>query len=392
MLGVEGYGSGSESEGENDLITRAPARLPQKALKAKRPPKKITIGLPNLPPPEAEDEDEFSRQEPAPKKRRLSGGAGASSLLSMLPAPTKKAAPPKPPQRVLGDGQKRGLVFNTTRPAESSFELPEPISSKAEKKEDEPSTTSTDHSALFSFLPPSLTKGRPNISLEEGPSKLLIKPSPKAPEPAVDFFSLGTVPPSSSKNPVNSVPSTSIGSSLPAISSAPEVPQFEIPEPTPNDAYPGYYQLPTGTWAAYEQEYYAKFMKKWQDEYNAYVRALEKGKIKGFEDLDDAAIQEVDAAKEMERARKEVKEREDRKAMTTGAGGDPAQPNIKFNPSKLSGIARSRHQLTTLLNEAYNNREALEERIAEGRRNRKEAGNKYGLSYTSGRAFRLHLP
>jgi proline-rich protein PRCC len=31
-----------------------------------------------------------------------------------------------------------------------------------------------------------------------------------------------------------------------------------------------------------------------------------------------------------------------------------------------------------LLNEAYENREALEEKIAEGRRNRKEAGNKYG--------------
>jgi hypothetical protein len=31
-----------------------------------------------------------------------------------------------------------------------------------------------------------------------------------------------------------------------------------------------------------------------------------------------------------------------------------------------------------LLNEAYENREALEDKIAEGRRNRKEAGNKYG--------------
>jgi proline-rich protein PRCC len=41
-------------------------------------------------------------------------------------------------------------------------------------------------------------------------------------------------------------------------------------------------------------------------------------------------------------------------------------------------MARGRHQLTTLLSEAYQNREALEERIAEGRRNRKEAGNKYG--------------
>ena len=44
----------------------------------------------------------------------------------------------------------------------------------------------------------------------------------------------------------------------------------------------------------------------------------------------------------------------------------------------MSGIAKTRHQLATLLRDAYQNREALEERIAEGRRNRKEAGNKYG--------------
>ena len=46
--------------------------------------------------------------------------------------------------------------------------------------------------------------------------------------------------------------------------------------------------------------------------------------------------------------------------------------------SKVSKGARKRGQLASLLVEAYQNREALEERIAEGRRNRKEAGNKYG--------------
>ena len=48
----------------------------------------------------------------------------------------------------------------------------------------------------------------------------------------------------------------------------------------------------------------------------------------------------------------------------------------------MSGIARSRHQLSTLLKEAYENREALEEQIAQGKRNRKEAGNKYGSCAT----------
>lgn len=49
--------------------------------------------------------------------------------------------------------------------------------------------------------------------------------------------------------------------------------------------------------------------------------------------------------------------------------------------SKTSGVARSRHQLSTLLKEAYENREALEEKIAQGKRNRKEAGNKYGTLF-----------
>ena len=88
-------------------------------------------------------------------------------------------------------------------------------------------------------------------------------------------------------------------------------------------------------------------------------------------------------AAEMEKARREIKEREDRKALTTGnvgqdENGDPAMPRMNVKGAKLGAVARSRHQLTTLLTEAYLNREALEERIAQGRRNRKEAGMKYG--------------
>jgi proline-rich protein PRCC len=46
---------------------------------------------------------------------------------------------------------------------------------------------------------------------------------------------------------------------------------------------------------------------------------------------------------------------------------------------KIGSRARTRHQLSALLTEAYENREALEEKIAQGRRNRKESGNKYGF-------------
>lgn len=146
-----------------------------------------------------------------------------------------------------------------------------------------------------------------------------------------------------------------------------------------NDEYPGYYQLPSGAWKAHEPEYYATFLKRWQKEYNDQVRALEKGVAKGFEGMEKEGMEDVDAKKEMERAKKEIKEREERKAITKGAGGAPDKPKMNINASKLSGIARSRHQLSTMLKEAYENRELLEDKIAEGRRNRKEAGNKYGF-------------
>lgn len=85
-------------------------------------------------------------------------------------------------------------------------------------------------------------------------------------------------------------------------------------------------------------------------------------------------------SKEMERAKVEIKEREEKKALTSGAAkeGELAEPKMNIKGAKLGKTARSRGQLSALLSEAYHNREMLEEKIAQGRRNRKEAGNKYG--------------
>jgi hypothetical protein len=72
-------------------------------------------------------------------------------------------------------------------------------------------------------------------------------------------------------------------------------------------------------------------MKKWEHDYNSQLRALEKGAIKGFEGLEDAAVEEVDALKEMEKAKKEIQEREEKKAVTRGAGGGPVAPRMNIN-------------------------------------------------------------
>jgi proline-rich protein PRCC len=118
-----------------------------------------------------------------------------------------------------------------------------------------------------------------------------------------------------------------------AFSAAPSVPIFEPPEPQQTDPYPGYYQLPSGDWAAHDPAYFAKFMKKWEKEYNDHVRALEKGDIKGFEGLQNADVEEIDALKEMEKAKKEIQEREAKKAITAGADGGPVAPKMNINVS-----------------------------------------------------------
>lgn len=81
--------------------------------------------------------------------------------------------------------------------------------------------------------------------------------------------------------------------------------------------------------------YFEQFVKKWQKEYNAHVRALEKGMVKGFEGLDTAAVEEVDALKEMEKAKLEMRDREERKALTKGADGGPVAPKMNINVSEL---------------------------------------------------------
>ena len=179
MLGVESYGSGSESEHEDSVKPRdakafpivLPAPKGTSALKAKRP-KKITIGLPSLLASVDEEQDE-----PPTKKARTSG-AGASSLLSMLPAP-KQAAPV--PQRVLGRKSGSGLVFNAPRSTPS-----QPMN---DQEASEP-LTSDKTSTSTSFLPPSLAKGKANISLEDE-TKASSKPAAPSRPSSIDFFALG---------------------------------------------------------------------------------------------------------------------------------------------------------------------------------------------------------
>jgi proline-rich protein PRCC len=60
------------------------------------------------------------------------------------------------------------------------------------------------------------------------------------------------------------------------------------------------------------------------------VRALEKGVEKGFEGVEREGATEVNAAAEMERAKREIQEREEKKALTMAQGHAPAAPKMNI--------------------------------------------------------------
>ncbi|KAG6379817.1 mitotic checkpoint regulator, MAD2B-interacting-domain-containing protein [Boletus reticuloceps] len=204
------------------------------------------------------------------------------------------------------------------------------------------------------------------------------------PAPALDFFSLSSSTSSvrstlliSSTSTATSVLSASASSSS-TMSSAPAISTFRPPSPTLDDPYPGYYQFPSGAYAPYYANYYASYAKKWKADYDKHIRAPEKSQYQP--EMDDT--QDVNMAAEMEKAHRVIKEWEDRKVLMMGMMGqneigELAMPRMNVKGAKLGTVARLRHQLSMLLTEVYLN-ESLEEKIAQGRRNRKKAGMMYG--------------
>lgn len=233
MLGVEGYGSGDDSDDETQQtkpVSPPPAvqrkfglSLPPPnaasssksssglSLPApkKKAPKKIAIGLPTLS-SEKDDDDTFDDGPPA-KKPRIELGAGSSSLFSMLPAPKNKNPVPAAQERVLGGGRGPGLVFNTgtkRSAAQATVEDVEdededgdrtapklaPLSSSILEEVTEEIPAPKKPAAALPFIPPSLAKGKANVSTEDRPTiskATAAKAAAVNCAPAVDFFSLG---------------------------------------------------------------------------------------------------------------------------------------------------------------------------------------------------------
>lgn len=241
MLGIEDYGSDSETEATSpscslpaksvsSTVTKQPGRpstaaLPappsapvasassshghpkiikvpkSKLAKAGSKTKKIALELPSF---ANDDGDDLESERPAAKRARRENGAetgGPSALLSMLPPPKKKAALDVPaPQRVLGGGRP-GVVFSAaTRSAQNDDMTPGANGDDAEAGEDDVQNTELGGSALdiasssaTSLVPPSLllSKARGKMKAQAS-TNIVPEPSTSVKTtPAIDFFSLG---------------------------------------------------------------------------------------------------------------------------------------------------------------------------------------------------------
>ncbi|KAJ9115035.1 hypothetical protein QFC22_005363 [Naganishia vaughanmartiniae] len=261
-------------------------------------------------------------------------GKGKSALLDMLPPP-KRALPVRPStskSTSASPGTQNTLLPRTVKPPPT-----EPTTTPAQAEEAEPA------------------------------------------EIEFDPFGLATASPTS----LPSVKQTTSAPPIPAtISSAPAITEYTPPIPTAQDPYPGYYPLPSGSWAAYDPQYYASFFpsssaSSGNNAAAEAARLVEAGAMgrgwSGVQDEEGGAVH-VDVRKGLEEARKE---QDDLKRIT--APTLYAEENTYKSVGKTLGKAGQRHQLSALLKDAHANRQALEERIAQNKRTKKESGGRYGF-------------
>lgn len=172
------------------------------------------------------------------------------------------------------------------------------------------------------------------------------------------------------------------------MTSAPSVADYVPPPPTASDPYPGYYQLPSGAWAAYDPAYYASFFASTSatatdDDLVARPKGArgEDGRLghhwDAFEGKEGDVI-DVHAATGLAEARAEEQRKQAMAKPKLSAAGDEFEYKAV---GQIKGLASERHQLSSLLNTAYTQREALEERIAQNKRNARSGKSKYGTCH-----------
>lgn len=190
----------------------------------------------------------------------------------------------------------------------------------------------------------------------------------------------GSVVASTSSAPTPSAPK----SHLPSISSAPSLSSAPTPKsqptgaPTAADPYPGFTQLANGQWVAKDQATYDLWVS--QVGLDGQGAPASEEAPRGFEA--HAISNAVDLGEEARRRREAWEKRPD----VLGLNGEKGKAEEEKKEFKIpgqkkvaAGRARRTGQLSALLADAVDRRQELEEKIAQGKANRKAAGNKYGF-------------
>jgi proline-rich protein PRCC len=119
---------------------------------------------------------------------------------------------------------------------------------------------------------------------------------------------------------------------LPSVkSAAPLVKDFVPPVPTPDDEYPGYYQLPNKQWAAYDPSYYQSVSKSWQQasvEEEMRRRAGPSERVRKQWQGDEEDLQQISAMDEASRTQAEIESSKQLTAELLRSG--PTAPNMKM--------------------------------------------------------------
>lgn len=339
-----------------------------------------------------------SHPKKAPKTKLTDSADGPSvssshSLFGMLPAPSRKG-PPSPPAKAGRADDDDAEISGVGHMAVSE----DTSASKGQKKGNadfrallglKPSTTSAPKSTPAQTIPkatgaapqqPSVAASQMGEAGSSAQARADPAPAPKA-KPA-NFFSLGD---DDEASPHSDVASSSIFSSR--ISAAPS-----LAEPSSSSPFPGWQQNPDGSWIPVTpeaQEAFAKYQAEQQaagtaDPSGERSRELERLRAQGV-DLD--SLQTVD----MEAQRAEWEKKPQRIDSTGGsasldakyaeaAGLSAAEHGTSKRPdTKATGHrAQRKGQLSSMLAQADERRDQLEEKWAQNRNTQAAARGKYG--------------
>lgn len=359
-MGLVDYSDSEDSGDEKPQTPPKQATIPAKTNFAvdRSNPQKIRVKLADAIPTNGTHEDE-----PAPKRAKLGGFSGFNA---MLPPPKRDAESQKstsnaPARKVFSLKTSSEAGFSRESDAEmrkffadqdvATGDTAEDVGLPDVPKKAPASETTTTKGNTFMFKPLSVARG----NKKKKPASLMAKPPPPDQETIAE--------PSKAPTPVAPPPKKKV-----SLFSAHQEADLEpaVPEPEPEDddgvpsAYPGpedgqSYQAAPASTAAGNQS-----LDTIASDLN--LSAAARRQLFGRSGKDFSASSVVNFNTDQEYAANEA-------MRATGE-------QVQHNP--VRAIAPGKHSLRQLVTAAQGQKDALEESFAAGKRNRKEAGSKYG--------------